>query len=165
MSTHPCMKFVWPGTPLQCSNRLLSTHVHGVGMLGETSTSHAQCPSPPPCGQTCPPTATPSAASPLPSSTSTEFPSQEVCLPLVDFLEAPDLLQGAIEDVNPAFLDAHDSESDSGMSSSCSNVDEDESDEDQRLSCDSTSLEDMLWPQELLHHPGNLRKWKSRHRE
>jgi hypothetical protein len=100
-----------------------------------------------------------------------QLPSEDVHLPLLDFSDAPnleDMFDIGIGDADPAFVDSQEVDIMSCRSSSCDEIDDEESEdheesEDDELREDNEdffdaapTLEDLLWPAELLYNPEQL---------
>jgi hypothetical protein len=139
-----------------------------VARAGSSQLAQANCLAP--TVECSDPLSSPPSSSLLPWLASTDLPAEDVHLSLLDFPDAPELLHGTIGYIDPAFDHSEDVDIDSGRSPSCEDVDEDNSEDDQGINVDSASLEDLLWPQELLHNPQNLwqrkkrqGKWGKRH--
>jgi hypothetical protein len=80
----------------------------------------------------------------------------------VDFVDAPEFLDGAIGDADPVFIDSHDLYTKSGRASSYEDFDEEDSDDDYCFTTNASNLEELLWIHELLHNPRNLQRLKER---
>jgi len=61
-----------------------------------------------------------------------------------------------IGDLNPDFVESQEQEI-AGRASSCEDLDEEEFDEGPYSSPENRSLDDLLWPPELLHNPTQIR--------
>jgi hypothetical protein len=85
----------------------------------------------------------------------------------VEFAPAPstdDWLSAAIGEADTNFIDSQE-QSDSSRPSSCDDMHESESDDDNSSFFDATqTLEDLLWPAEVLHNPEGLALPLPRHR-
>jgi hypothetical protein len=155
------LQYVWPDTPIRRSSRLASvTSVGASTELGTSSSSdqHAQLlheearPRPPDSIDVAPP----------------QILSAEVYLLLVDFPPAPsltNLLDVGIGDADPAFVDFNDVHSSSGRSSSCEDLEEEYQSDEHEFHDAPTTLEDMLWPAELLHNLERMGRPVHHHRE
>jgi hypothetical protein len=165
------VQFVWPDTPIRRSARLADSvgadalFASGMSMSPSTST---------PMVHHMPPAQEDAAAYdnnvdvpavPL-AATYHDLPIDDVHLPTVELPPEPaneDWLTAAIGDADPMFMDSQD-HSDSGRPSSCDDMQEYESDDDDTNFFDTTqNLEDLLWPPELLHHAGGLARPLPRH--
>jgi hypothetical protein len=75
-----------------------------------------------------------------------------------------DWLSAAIGEADTNFTDSQE-QSDSGRPSSCDDMHESESNDDNNSFFDATqTLEDLLWPAEVLHNPEGLALSLPRHR-
>jgi hypothetical protein len=94
------------------------------------------------------------------------MPSDEVHLPLVNFPHAAnpnDIFEVGIGEVDPAFDNSHDLNTTSCRSSSCDDIDDDDTNEHEFLDA-PTTLDHMVWPAKLLHNPETLAKRRRHHR-